>query len=45
MKLFEYQKGKFKMSMSVRRTTKKEMIASGIALIVLACLVTWWVMK
>ncbi|MCR1900846.1 hypothetical protein [Ligilactobacillus apodemi] len=45
MKLFEYQKGKFKMSASVRRTTKKEMITSAIALIVIAGLIAWWVMK
>lgn len=45
MKLFEYQKGKFKMSASVRRTTKKEMITSTIALIVIIGLVAWWVLK
>lgn len=45
MKLFEYQKGKFKMFASIRKTTTREKVEGIIALLVIAGLIAWWVMK
>jgi len=44
MKLFEYQKGNFKMSASIRKTTTREKIEGIIALVIIG-IVVWWVMK